>query len=350
MSKSFHLSCRGADFYIIIKTGFLTVCGSSELNYFSSSESTNITNNASEKDLVLLAASWMTKASLMYEYGFGYVTVWYILCPIFTAVCLCQGGTMNERLTCLLPFFCFDSFAIIVLGPFGNVYLFLLGCTEALVMIGLRIGFYLSTISLPAVFIYLVNNDDPQVGALKTFALVLIKVALKLVTCSSCLATFINIAYPETPVFRFFYLSFTILIGLSALLTYYETLLKLAEIICKCNCMHHDQCCEWFSHCTFWVYVFANLCLAAMNAFILSKYIDMEGFDSSGISLVLNVTSVASGATFYALGATFCGSQPLYKVINKKFKLKCLSRKDSNVSATAAAPYQARINYYVIVY
>ena len=289
-----------------------------------------------------LAASWMTKASLIYEFAFGYVIVYYLLCPVFTSVLLCKCEILDEHLTTLLPLLFIDSLAIIVLGPFGNVYLFLLGCTEALVMIGIRIGLYLSAISLPAVYIYLLTNDDPQTGALKTFVIILFKLALKLITCSSCLATFIDIAYPERPIFRYFYLSFTILIGLSALLTYYQTLLKLFEIIYKRHRLHHDQCCEWFNHCTFWAYAIANISLMGMNAFILHKYIDTDGFDSSGVSLVLNVSSVVLGGTIYVFGATFCGRQPIYKVLYDKYR----SRKDK----FHATPHQAGINYYIVVY
>lgn len=276
----------------------------------------------------------MTKASLIYEFVVGYIIIYSIV-----AVYQCRCNKINDS---MLPFLLLDSLVIIILGPFGNVYMFVLGCVEAILTIGVRIGFYLSTISLSAIYVYLNVNDDPQKDALKTFVIVLFKLALKLITCSSCLATFINIAYPETPVFRYFYLSFTILIGFSALLTYYETVLRLVEIVTKHYCLRHDRCCEWFNHCTFWAHTLANICLAGMNAFILDKYIDTEGFDSSGISLVLNVISVASGAIFYVLGATFCGSQPLYKVLYRK----CCHHKIKS----SAASYQAGINYYAIVY
>ena len=321
------------------------MCGSTELNYFSSSSDSNTSSevtyagnitkfNTTEQDLLLLVASWMTKVSLIYEFVVGFIII-YSLVAVYHFRC----NKMNDS---MLPFLLLDSLVIIILGPFGNVYMFVLGCAEAILTIGIRIGFYLSTISLSAIYVYLSVNDNPQRVALKTFVIVLFKLAIKLITCSSCLATFINIAYPETPVFRYFYLCFTILIGFSALLTYYETLLKLVEIVSKRHCLRHDRCCEWFNHCTFWAHTFANVCLIGMNAFILHKYIDIEGFDSSGISLVLNVISVTSGAILYVLGATFCGSQPLYKVLYKN----CCHREDKS----SATSYQAGINYYVIVY
>ena len=293
----------------------------------------NVTNTT-EQDLLLFAASWMTKASLIYEFVVGFIII-YCLMAVYN--CWCDQPSM-------LPLFLHDSLAIIILGPFGNVYMFVLGCAEAIATIGVRIGFYLSTISLSAIYVYLSVNDDPQKDALKTFVIVLFKLGLKLITCSSCLATFINIAYPETPVFRYFYLLFTISIGFSALLTYYETLLKLVETVSNRHCLHHEQCCEWFNHCTFWAHALANICLAGINAFILHKYIDTEGFDSSGISLVLNVLSVALEAIilFYVLGATLCGSQPLYKILHRK----CYRHKEKY----SAAAYQAGINYYVVVY
>ena len=190
--------------------------------------------NTTEQDLLLFAASWITKASLIYEFVVGFIII-YSLMAVYN--CRCDKQSM-------LPLYLLDSLAIIIPGPFGNVYLFVLGCAEAIATIGVRIGFYLSTISLSAIYVYLSVNDDPQKDALKTLAIVLFKPGLKLITCSSCLATFINTAYPETPVFRYFYLLFTILIGFSALLTYYQTLLKLVEIVRNRHCLRHDQCCE----------------------------------------------------------------------------------------------------------
>ena len=109
--------------------------------------------------------------------------------------------------------------------------------------------------------------------------------------CSSCLATFIDIAYPEGSTIRYIYLIFTISIGLSALITYYETLLKLLKVIGDyvelCMSFH-----EWFNHCIFWPSMFANLGLLGMNVFILHKYFDTQGFNSSGTSLILNVLSL----------------------------------------------------------
>ena len=57
---------------------------------------------------------------------------------------------------------------------------------------------------------------------------------------------------------------------------------------------------------------------------------------------MLNVLSVALGAIFYVLGATFCGHQPLYKILYRK----CYRYKEKY----SEAPYQAGINYYVVVY
>ena len=63
--------------------------------------------------------------------------------------------------------------------------MFVLGCQEAYVTIGLRVGFYLSTISLPAVFSYLHNrkNYPEQPDELKPFIVILFKLALKLASC-----------------------------------------------------------------------------------------------------------------------------------------------------------------------
>lgn len=134
----------------------------------------------------------------------------------------------------LRSFVLIDSIAIIILRPFGNVYFFILGCAEAYVVIALRIGFYLSTISLPAVHSYLHNHEYPRTNELTSIMIIIqftLRLALKLLTCSSCLAIFIFIAYPERPIFRYTYLVFTILIEFSALLTYYETTLKLLKVV-----------------------------------------------------------------------------------------------------------------------
>ena len=270
-----------------------------------------------EQDQLLLVAKRMTLVSLYYEFAIGCLVLLSIFCCIYHCCTCgidwseCSYKTLKESMQ---PFILFDCAIIILLGPFGNVYLFMLGCWDAYVTIVLRIGFYLSTVSLPAVFSYLHNRKDcpEQNYELKSFVVILFKLALKLVACSSCLATFINIAYPERPIIRFTYLSFTVLIGLSALLTYYETLLKLVEVVqdwvVPCMPFH-----EWFNHFTFWPTMLANLGLVGLNAFILYKYFEKDGPMSSGISLALNVLSLSFTIPVYVLGGIFCGRGPLYK-------------------------------------
>ena len=213
----------------------------------------------------------------------------------------------------LRPLLFFDSFAILILGSFGNVHFFVLGCSKAYINIALRIGFYLSTISLPAVDSYLRNREDPKTGELRLFFVVLFKFAIKLCTCSSCLATFADIAYPEGPFFRYTYLVFTVIIGLSALITYYETFLKLTEVVrgCiqECKPLH-----IWLDHFTFWPWLVSNLALLGMNTFILHKYFETEGFNSSGVSLVLNIVSVVFAIVLYVMSGVFCGHGPLYSI------------------------------------
>lgn len=108
------------------------------------------------------------------------------------------------------------------------------------------------------------------------------------------------------------------IIGLSALVTYYEAFLKLLEVVKGCVepwKPFHD----WFNHFTFWPSVLANLCLLGMNAYVLHKYIDTEGFNSSGVSFIFNVLSFGFAVPTYVLFSSFCGHGPLFRVIYERF-------------------------------
>ena len=151
--------------------------------------------------------------SIYYEFAIGLLIILSVFCCIYMC-CTGELDCTDCSYKALRPFVLFDCIVIILLGPFGNVYLFLLGCVDAYVKILLRIGFYLSTISLPAAFSYIgrqKDNPDPNADSFKSFLPILLSLALKLASCSSCLATFIDIAYPEALAVRFTYLAFTII-------------------------------------------------------------------------------------------------------------------------------------------
>ena len=131
---------------------------------------------------------------------------------------------------------------------------------------------------MPTFCAYLRNHDEePQLGELTELVSILIKIALRLVTCSSCLATFIAIAYPEQEAFRYTYLAFTVIIGITALLTYYETVGKLVEVTLDRmdSCMVSHEC---FNHFMFWSSTIANLGLLGMNAYILNISVVQDFF------------------------------------------------------------------------
>ena len=332
----FYNTCRIADIYVVFKSTLSTVCGSSALHISEVTKSSTPSNTQSiaydynlnlsltrnitfpEQDELLLVAKRMTLVSLYYEFTVGCLIILSIARIIYNCNKIswsdCSYRVIKDSVK---PFVLIDCVIIIILGPFGNVYLFILGCLEAYVMVALRIGFYLSTISLPAVFSYLYNHRDTteeelDTFDLKSFALILATLALKLVACSSCLATFINVAYPEGPVVRYTYLSFTILIGISALSTYYETLLRLVEVVQ--NWM--EQCLpfhRWLYHFTFWPSVVANIGLVGLNSFILHQYIHTEGEKSTEVSLVLTILSLLFTVPLYVFFGVFCGHGPLYR-------------------------------------
>ena len=286
------------------------------------STSAEVPDSNTSEALPFTVASWITRVSLYYELVVGYGTAFIVgccLCRFYKCQwqrlgCLNVDETrMNEIIKTIRPFVIFDCIFVVLLGPIGNVQMFVLKCPEGYVSVALRIGFYLSALSLPTVYAYLRNRDEePQLGELKDLVGILVKIALRLVTCSSCLATFITIAYPEQEAFRYTYLAFTIIIGVTALLTYYETVAKLGKIaLDKMDaCM---KCHEWFNHFIFWPSTLANLGLLGMNAYILNKYLSSAGFLSSGVSLVLNCVSFIIGTAIYTFGSTFCGHGPLYK-------------------------------------
>ena len=56
---------------------------------------------------------------------------------------------MNENFVAVQPLVIFDCLFIVLFGPIGNVNMLMLRCPEAYVAITLRVGFYLSVLSLP---------------------------------------------------------------------------------------------------------------------------------------------------------------------------------------------------------
>ena len=189
----------------------------------------DVNSNAENLTTPLVVALWMTRVSIYWEATVGFGTMLVVCFCMFRffkprLFCCFDETRLNEIHSALKPLVLFDCVFIIIFGPVGNVYMFLLDCVETYVTIFLQIGFYLTALALPVVFSYLRKRDDePMEGELKELIGILIKLALKLITCSSCLATFIIIAYPERIIFRYSYLGFTVIIGVSALLTYHET-------------------------------------------------------------------------------------------------------------------------------
>ena len=324
---------RIADIYVVFKAAVGTVCGSNELHISqvnsltpshtpagASNDNTSESNTTIEQDELLLVAKRMTLISLYYEFAIACLIIFSVFLCIYN--CNCCRINWSEwdyktLKTSVTPFILVDCAVNIIFGPFGNVYFFILGCREAYLTVFFRIGFYLSTISLPAVFSFLHNNkENPELDydpELKSMVIITLKLALKLLSCSSSLATFIKVAYPEPPIIRYTYLSFTVLIGLSALITYYETLLKLVEVVKSCveSCMVFHSV---LNHFTFWPSMLANFGLVGLNAFILYKYFDTGGTLSILITLALNGLSLSFSIPVYVLSAVFCGHGPLYKV------------------------------------
>lgn len=294
---------------------------------FANITSVNATEEEKDLDLIHLVTSGMTIISILYEvvvaYGIIAIIIMLVACFVGASylaekynidLTICTDACCTGIVHLLRPLMLIDTFAIIIFAPFGNVYFFVLGCGEAYGIIAIRIAFYLSVITVSAVHNYLRHHGNLQKGDMWQFFVILVTIALKLSTCSSCLATFVEIAYPEAPSFRYTYLIFTVLIGLSALATYYDTCLKLVEVIMKCciePCLHLHI---WLNHITFWPAMISNLCLLGMNAYILHKHLETDGFDSSGVSLILNVLSLVTAVPLYVLFGIFCGHGPLLKV------------------------------------
>ena len=310
-------------------------------------DQTSITESESMNatDLLFRITSGMTSVTLIYEFLVAYAIMVTIFWGFVGFVAL---SILGEKLgvdlaqyccacvvmgcACMLrPLLFLDSFAILILGPFGNVHFFVLGCTKAYINIAIRVGFYLSTITLPAVDSYFRNREDPKISELRVFFVILFKFALKLCTCSSCLATFANIAYPEGPFFRYTYLVFTVVIGLSAIVTYYETFMKLVEVVRGCI-QQFKPVHNWLNHFVFWPTQVSNLALLGTNAFILHKYLETDGFASSGVSLVFNVVSFIYAVTDYVMNGVFCGHGPLCSDIRQRIHCDsvCLSTCNCN--------------------
>ena len=313
--------------YVSLVRGICYLTPFNSANLFNSTNLSNSTstkpyNNITSEPLPIEVAFWITRVSLYYESLVGAGTFIIVVCCL-SRFYKCQHQRrscfkidetrMNELIRAIRPLVIFDCIFVVLMGPIGNVQMFVLKCPEGYVSVVLRIGSYLLALSLPTVYAYHRNRDEePQLGELTGLVGILLKIALRLVTCSSCLATFITIAYPEPEAFRYTYLAFTIIVGTTALLTYYEAVAKLVEVALDRmdSCVMFHEC---FNHFMFWLSTIANLCLLGMNAFILNKYLSSKGFSSSGTSLVLNSASFVIGTALYSFGSKFCGHGPLCK-------------------------------------
>ena len=205
---------RALELYVIFGSVVVGICFWS-FNSTSTEVPDGFSSNNSEA-LPLTIAYWITRVSLFYELTVGYGTALLVACCLFRfykcqwqrLCCFNLDETrMNEMIRAIRPLVIFDCIFVVLLGPIGNVQMFVLQCPEGYVSVALRIGFYLSALSLPTVYAYLRNRDEePQLGELKDLVGILVKIALRLVTCLSCLATFITIAYPEREAFRYTYI------------------------------------------------------------------------------------------------------------------------------------------------
>ena len=186
-------------YVILLSVGYGICFLSSSFNSFNStnlfnSTSTEVPDDSNTSEALLRkVALWITRASLIYEGTVGYLTFIIVICCLYRfykcqwrrLCCLNIDETkMNKIIKAVAPLIIFDCIFVVVLGPIGNVDMFVLKCPEGYVSVVLRIGFYLSALSLPTVYAYLRNRDEePQRDELKYLVGILIKID-SLETCN----------------------------------------------------------------------------------------------------------------------------------------------------------------------
>ena len=151
----------------------------------------------------------------------------------------------------------------------------------------------------------------------------MLALASKLMTCSSCIATYVSVASHEYVSLRDAYFTFSIIIGISALVTYYNTLVKLIHIgadkLDRWKLIH-----EILGHVIFGVDTLANVALIVMNAYIFKTTSSSAVESSAERSLIITVVSTAVSLKHF-LTSEFCRHGPLYKFVF--FKCKHVYRK-----------------------
>ena len=140
---------RVLELYVIFGTLIGGVCYNTnstitELRY--PSNVIDVNSNAENLTILLVVALWMTRVSIYWEatVGFGtMVVVFFCMFRFFKPrLFSCFDETrLNEIYLALKPLVLFDCIFIIIFGPIGNVYMFLLDCVETYLTIFLRIGF-----------------------------------------------------------------------------------------------------------------------------------------------------------------------------------------------------------------
>lgn len=244
---------------------------------------------------------------------------------------VCSGCTESkaDRLQReLIPVYFFDILFILTVAPVSNVYLFfaasLTGCPDAYVVILIRIAFYCFALSVPFIIaqLRLKKDDFPYFR----FAVTLISYGMKLSTISSSLATFFKVGFPEQKAaVQYSYLVFTVMVGLTALLTGYVTLLQMVKF-CYNKIDRLKRPFEYVGHASFVTTNIASIGLITLNSYILSSSESTEESQKLAKTALIftSFTFVISFRHF--LGSEFCGHGPLGKYL----LLKCLRKATCN--------------------
>ena len=125
------------------------------------------------------------------------------------------------------------------------------------------------------------------------------------------------------------YFAFSIVIGASALVTYYNTLVKLIHI-------GTDQLDRWkliheiIGHAIFGVDTLANVALIVMNAYIFKTTSSSAAESSAEKYLIITVVSTAVSLKHF-LTSEFCRHGPLYKFVFLKCRQVYRKRLEINM-------------------
>ena len=333
--------------YILLVSGFMEFCpNDAPVNQSNNSinSETNTSNINGDVQKFTDIAKDITFYTACFELGLGLLTfslflikfLWCtkgVSCPF-----ACSGFARNRWLLCcfhsesyidaftdaIQPFLMIDAIFILTVAPISSIHPLLITCTTGYILVGLRLLTYVLTFGLLFIFRYYKYNKF-KMGRLGLMAVRMVGLFINLVTISSSLATLIKLGIPEIPGIRYTYATATFIIVIITYINYYTLIDKLRTETANTKTRKKSVCYEVINHTTYWVkLLFGNLVLIVLNAIILNKHYNKEGFRYAGVSLIMAIASTIFSISMYIFLSQFCQRKTLCDVILERcWKTHC---------------------------